>query len=93
MADTLVIKNIQFKRGTKEKLEARLTADDLGIPKAGEPIFESDTNKLKIGDGILDYAHLPYVAGGGVDGRFIITDPLSNQILVYDETAADGQGA
>ena len=90
MAETLVIKNIQIKRGTKAKLEARLIPEDLGIPSAGEPIFETDTNKLKVGDGVLDYAHLPYLTS---DANFAIQDPLSNQILFYDPTADAGNGA
>lgn len=54
------LKTIQLKRGTKAVLEARLTADDLGIPKKSEPIYEIDTAKLKFGDGERSYADLPY---------------------------------
>ena len=81
------IKTIQFKRGLKTSLEAKLTAEVLGIPLAGEPIFETDTGKLKIGDGINSYVDLPYISGGSVEGipNFIIQDPLSNQVLLYDE--------
>lgn len=84
MPETIKITNIQFKRGTKEKLEARLVATDLGIPKDGEPIFETDTGKLKIGDGVKPYVELDYLAGGGEDTRFVITDPQDGQVLVYD---------
>ena len=81
------IKTIQFKRGLKTSLEAKLTAEVLGIPFAGEPIFETDTGKLKIGDGINSYVDLPYISGGSIEGipNFIIQDPLSNQVLLYDE--------
>lgn len=81
------IKTIQFKRGLKTVLETKLTEAVLGIPLAGEPIFETDTGKLKIGDGIRPYAELPYISGGSVEGipNFIIQDPLSNQVLLYDE--------
>ena len=81
------IKTIQFKRGLKTSLEAKLTTEVLGIPLAGEPIFETDTGKLKIGDGINSYVDLPYISGGSVEGipNFIIQDPLSNQVLLYDE--------
>ena len=90
MADEVVIKTIQFKRGSKETLERRLVAGDLGVPLAGEPIFEFDKNdpttgKLKIGNGISSYKNLPYISGsGGEDNRFIIHDPKQNQILIYD---------
>ena len=80
------IKTIQFKRGLKAVLESKLTQSALGIPLAGEPIFETDTGKLKIGDGIRPYVDLPYISGTaeGIP-NFIIQDPLSNQVLLYDE--------
>ena len=55
------IKTIQFKRGLKASLEAKLTAEALGIPFAGEPIFEMDTGKLKIGDGVTPWIKLSYI--------------------------------
>lgn len=79
----LEIKNIQFKRGKKAVLEEKLVADILGVPLTGEPIYESDTGKLKIGDGKTAYIDLEYFAD---TPKFIIQDPLSNQILLYDET-------
>jgi hypothetical protein len=79
------IKTIQFKRGHKKILEAKLVASDLGIPLAGEPIFESDTGQLKIGDGINSYIDLPYVSSKEGIPNFILKDPLSNQVLLYDE--------
>jgi len=62
---------IQFKRGTKEKLEQRLVPGDLGVPAKGEPIWETDTNKLKIGDGITSYINLDYF-GGDVDDHLVL---------------------
>ena len=75
------IRVIQFKRGIKAILESRLVSNDLGVPESGEPIFETDTGQLKIGDGITPYKDLSYITGP----KFIIKDPLDNQILVYDE--------
>ena len=86
--EELKVKTIQFKRGLKASLEAKLTADGLGVPLAGEPIFETDTGKLKIGDGKTAYVDLPYLQGSSVDNElpnFIIQDPLNNQVLLYDE--------
>jgi hypothetical protein len=85
----LEIKNIQFKRGKKAVLEEKLVVGKLGVPKSGEPIYETDTRKLKIGDGKTSYKDLPYYGGNGSDvdiPNFIIQDPLSNQILLYDES-------
>lgn len=45
-----------FKKGTKAELEASSS-----IPREGEPIFETDTGRLKIGDGVSTYASLSYV--------------------------------
>lgn len=41
-------------------------------PSAGEPCFETDTGKLKIGDGITDYNSLPYQ--GGTSDTAVTTD-------------------
>lgn len=54
-----VISTIQLKRGTKAALEKQLAGTNK--PSSGEPIYEIDTNKLKIGDGAHNFADLPYV--------------------------------
>lgn len=41
-------------------------------PSAGEPCFETDTGKLKIGDGITAYNSLPYQ--GGTSDNAVTTD-------------------
>lgn len=74
-----VISTLQLKRGTKENLIRYLRGQRR--PLAGEPILEIDTNRLKFGDGVLDYEWLPYFQ----DAQFEIKDPLSGQILVYNE--------
>ena len=60
---TSTIKSIQFKRGTKAALTSQLVGDNK--PLRGEPIWETDTNKLKIGDGKTNYEDLPYITGDG----------------------------
>lgn len=65
-----VITSIQFKRGTKENLEAILVGEKK--PLKGEPIWELDTNRIKIGDGVSNYASLPYLAGGSSDVDYIV---------------------
>lgn len=87
MADEFVIKTTQFKRGLKATLERRLVASDLGVLAAGEPAFELDTGQMKVGNGISSYLDLPYVGKAAADDpRFVIHDPVANQILVYDAT-------
>lgn len=78
------LKTAQFKRGLKSVLEARLVANDLGVLLAGEPAFETDTGQLKVGNGVSAYIDLPYVGNSAGDPRFAITDPVDNQILLYD---------
>lgn len=59
----------------------------------GEPGFEKDTNKLKIGDGVNDWVHLPYFSGDfnlTPDGKSI--EIVNNQLsLVGYEAATIGQ--
>ena len=87
MADN--IQQIQFKRGRKDVLKAVLTKEKKSVLLLGEPAYETDTGQLKIGDGISAYKDLAYISGGSggteIDSRFEITDPVNNQILVYDQ--------
>ena len=53
-----VIQKIQLKRGAKNILE--LVLKNSNRPASGEPIYELDTGRLKIGDGIHDYIDLAY---------------------------------
>lgn len=51
-------KPLQFKRGTSRAFwRANL------VLLEGQPAFETDTNKLKIGDGKTRYNSLPYIGG------------------------------
>lgn len=45
-----------LRRSTSKKLKI-----ENPLLRAGEPLFEIDTNELKIGDGIHRYKDLPYV--------------------------------
>lgn len=54
---------VQHRRGT---LASLTTANE--IPNAGEIYFETDTNKLKVGDGTTAYNSLPYIVGGAGGG-------------------------
>lgn len=51
------------------------------VPVEGEPCFETDTGKLKIGDGINPYNSLAYFAGGGGGG----TDISASLPLVIED--------
>ena len=56
MADKIVEHIYQFKRGTQQRwIEVN------PILRQGEPGFEYDTGKLKIGDGFTPWTKLPYI--------------------------------
>ena len=61
---------IKLRRGTAADWAESLPQPGGEVLKLGEPGFEKDTFKLKIGDGINGWNDLPYVAGGfgGQDG-------------------------
>lgn len=58
--NTATFFTFRFKRGTAA---GWLASNPILQP--GEPGFETDTNKLKIGDGIRTWTALPYIAGVG----------------------------
>ena len=74
------IEVIQLKRGNKDVLEAVLR--DERKPADGEPIFETDTGKLKFGDGQHNYAELGYFGAHNIE----IAGSLDGQILIYNES-------
>ena len=73
------IEVIQLKRGEKKALEAVLCGERK--PADGEPIFETDTGKLKFGDGQQDYIDLGYFGADDIE----ITGSLDGQILIYNK--------
>lgn len=68
---------IQFLRGTKSKVAAstKVLAD-------GQPLYETDTNKIKVGDGSTQAKSLPYVK---VDTDSALsstsTNPVQNKVV------------
>ena len=74
------IEVIQLKRGEKKALEAVLCGERK--PADGEPIFETDTGKLKFGDGQHDYIDLEYFKAKDIE----IAGSLDRQILIYNES-------
>lgn len=86
---------IQLRRGTA----AYWTSIDVGatgfVPRNGEPIYETDTGKVKIGDGIQRWALLDYLADtvnlsnttNTIDSLYdvTITPPVQNdQGIIYE---------
>lgn len=79
---------IQFKRASSEFLK---TYTD--ILAAGEPLFEKDTGRLKIGDGVNQYKDLPYVDERNeqvevkVDNKSIEMDADVLKLVGFDEAS------
>lgn len=70
------ITTIQFKRGNKAALEEVLKDDQK--PLKGEPIWEIDTNRIKVGDGEHNYIDLPYLT-------VKIKPTVKNGVLTFPE--------
>ena len=51
-----ITRPLQFKRGTAEAFRKKNP-----ILLYGEPAFEKDTNKMKVGNGVTPYNDLPYI--------------------------------
>ena len=62
------------------------------IPAQGEPCYETDTGKLKIGNGSDNYVTLPYVSDGGAANLPIASTTILGAIKVGDNLtiAPDG---
>lgn len=67
---------IQFLRGTKSKVEAstKVLAD-------GQPLYETDTNKLKVGDGSTQAKSLPYVKVDTDSELSLSTNPVQSRVV------------
>lgn len=63
---------IQFKRGSTATLQNI-------IPAAGEPVWDKQLEKLKVGDGVRLYSELPYVGDVSVDDSSVEFD--SNDLV------------
>lgn len=59
MPEKIINSRLQFLNDTAEALAGQGSA----VPKAGEPVYESDTRKLKIGDGVTPLSELKYFGG------------------------------
>ena len=75
MAATIIKTTFQLKRGSSDRWE------ELNLVlAAGEPGFEIDTNRLKIGNGETPWNELPYI-GGGEGGNITVDTALSDSSL------------
>lgn len=71
----------QFRRGT-----ASVWGRNNPILQRGEPGFEIDTHKLKVGDGQTEWNNLPYIGGSewsiSPDGNTLVVS-ANNELVLY----------
>lgn len=78
MAETTLKTRIQLRSDTLANWEAVKTQ----IPLKGESCYETDTHKLKIGDGVTTWENLPYCSGTEIEHY-----PLTATAAQTDEQA------
>lgn len=61
------------------------------VPSAGEPCFEIDTGKLKIGDGSTKYNDLAYQGGGSSGGGAEIDDTTTSTSKVWSSSKTSSE--
>lgn len=62
---------IQFMRGSSSQVQS-----DNPVLAAGQPFYETDTHKMKVGDGSTVYVDLPYI-GDGLAAQYKLDAPTS----------------
>lgn len=78
---------IQFRRAISDYWNDLDSVTSPFVPDAGEPIYETDTRKMKIGDGVNSYKSLPYVLNtsssiSSLSGTSIV-NPSANDLILY----------
>ena len=83
--DVLTISGpIQHKRATQAVWSSQ---NPLLLP--GELGIETDTQKLKVGDGEHRWNELNYVMQGLIDGLLTKVEELEEHVSLFDDTASD----
>jgi hypothetical protein len=73
---------IKFRRGTAAEWAASEPQPGGEVLRLGEPGWEKDTGKLKIGDGVTPWNNLGYVSGGVSISEEELQDLIGNGFLV-----------
>ena len=89
MATQIIKMTYQLRRDTAANWESFKHI----IPKAGEPCFETDTNILKIGDGVKSYGELKPIGGIDIspDGKSITLDDGTFKLYGFDAAEVGAQ--
>ena len=87
MPEKIINSRLQFLNDTAEALAAQGTA----IPKAGEPVYESDTSKLKIGDGVTTLADLKYFGGDSAQHFDVVPNDGEEDVAAIARVVGDAE--
>lgn len=87
MPEKIINSRLQFLNDTAEALAAQGTA----IPKAGEPVYESDTRKLKIGDGVTTLADLKYFGGDSAQHFDVVPNDGEEDVAAIARVVGDAE--
>lgn len=87
MPEKIINSRLQFLNDTADALAAQGTA----IPKAGEPIYENDTRKLKIGDGVTPLSDLKYFGGDSAKNFDVVPNDSETDVAAITRVVGDAE--
>ena len=87
MPEKIINSRLQFLNDTADALAAQGTA----IPKAGEPVYENDTRKLKIGDGVTPLSELKYFGGDSAKNFDVVPNDGEVDVAAITRVVGDAE--
>lgn len=87
MPEKIINSRLQFLNDTAEALSAQGTA----VPKAGEPVYENDTRKLKIGDGVTPLSDLKYFGGESAQNFDVTPNESEEDVAAITRVAGSAE--
>ena len=87
MPEKIINSRLQFLNDTADALAAQGTA----IPKAGEPVYENDTRKLKIGDGVTPLSDLKYFGGDSAKNFDVVPNDSESDVAAITRVVGDAE--
>ena len=87
MPEKIINSRLQFLNDTAEALAEQGTA----IPKAGEPVYENDTRKLKIGDGVTPLSDLKYFGGDSAKNFDVVPNDGEEDVVAITRIVASAE--
>lgn len=87
MPEKIINSRLQFLNDTADALAAQGAA----IPKAGEPVYENDTRKLKIGDGVTPLSELKYFGGDSAKNFDVVPNDGEADVAAITRVVGDAE--